>query len=381
MSKLTMFFGISLVLLLYGGANLYIGHRLYRGLVLIFPTINTWIFACMYGVIALTFILVFLPVPGAIDEFATWFGSYWMGIFIYLLLAFVVADFVLFIGTIFQLISSPIPSNVLVWTWLFAILCTIGFVGYGTCNAMQIKEVQYKIETKDSVVSPHLKIVLISDLHLGAVHSESRLEEIVERINAMKPDIIAIPGDIFNDDYNTIKNPERVRELFKQLEATYGVFATLGNHDGGKTFTRMVELIESSNITLLKDEYLIIDERFALVGRLDPSPIGGYGDLIRKDIQEILDEIDPELPLIVMDHTPSNLDQYNNHVDLILSGHTHKGQIFPGNLITKHVFEVDYGHYQKNPNSPHVIVTSGVGTWGMPMRVGTNNEIVEIILD
>lgn len=381
MSKLTMIFGISLVLLLYGGANLYIGHRLYRGLVLVFPAINNWVFACMYGVIALTFILAFIPLPGAIDELATWFGSYWMGIFIYLLLAFIMVDIVLLIGTLCQLIPSPIPTNVHISTWLLAILCTIGFVGYGIYNATQIKEVQYKIAMKDSVVSSHMKIVLISDLHLGAVQSESRLEEIVARINEMKPDLIAVPGDIFNDDFNTIKNPARVSELFKQLEATYGVYATLGNHDGGKTFTRMVELIESSNITLLKDEYLIIDERFALVGRLDPSPIGGYGGLIRNDIQELLDEIDPKLPLIVMDHTPSNLDQYNNDVDLILSGHTHKGQIFPGSLITKYVFEVDYGHYQKNPDSPHVIVTSGVGTWGMPMRVGTNNEIVEIILD
>lgn len=81
-----------------------------------------------------------------------------------------------------------------------------------------------------------------------------------------------------------------------------------------------------------------------------------------------------------MDHTPSNLGQYGNKVDLILAGHTHKGQIFPGSLITKLIFEVDYGYYQKDANSPHVVVSSGVGTWGMPMRVGTNNEIVCIQL-
>jgi len=64
----------------------------------------------------------------------------------------------------------------------------------------------------------------------------------------------------------------------------------------------------------------------------------------------------------------------------MLAGHTHRGQIFPGNLITNAVFEVDYGYYQKDADSPNVIVTSGVGTWGMPMRVGSNNEIVSIIL-
>lgn len=381
MSKLTIVFAISLALLIYGGANLYIGHRLYRGLVLIFSRINKWVFACVYGVIAFTYLLEFFPLPGAINEWVTWFASYWLGVFVYLLLFFVVMDVVLFIGKLCKLIPSPAPTVVRLSSWLLAILCTISFVGYGIYNATQIKEVQYKISTKDSVVSPGMKIVVISDLHLGAVQSESRLEEIVEKINAMKPDLIAIPGDIFNDDFDAVKNPERVSELFKQLKATYGVYATLGNHDGGKTFTKMVELLKDSNISLLKDEYVIIDDRFALVGRLDSSPIRGYGSLKRKDMHDTLAKIDPKIPLIVMDHKPSHLEEYSNNVDLILSGHTHKGQIFPGNLITKQIYVVDYGHYQKNPNSPHVIVTSGVGTWGMPMRVGTNNEIVEILLD
>ena len=381
MSKLTIVFAISLALLIYGGANLYIALRLYRGLVLIFSRINKWVFACVYGVIAFSYLLEFLPLPGAINELVTTFSSYWLGIFVYLLLWFAVIDVVVFIGKLCKLIPSPVPKVVRLCSWGLAIFCTIGFVGYGIYNATQIKEVQYKISTKDSVDSPKMKIVVISDLHLGAIQSENRLEEIVEKINAMKPDLIAIPGDIFNDDFDAVKNPKRVSELFKQLEAPYGVYATLGNHDGGKTFTKMVELLKDSNISLLKDEYVIIDDRFALAGRLDSSPIRGYGGLKRKDMQDSLEKIDPKLPLIVLDHNPIHLDEYSSNVDLILSGHTHKGQIFPGSLITNQIYVVDYGHYQKNANSPHVIVTSGVGTWGMPMRVGTNNEIVEIILD
>ena len=118
----------------------------------------------------------------------------------------------------------------------------------------------------------------------------------------------------------------------------------------------------------------------ALFGRVDPSPIGGFGELKRKEITESIASLDPKLPVVVMDHTPSNIEQYGENVDLVLAGHTHKGQIFPGSLITNAVFVVDYGHYQKDTVSPHVIVTSGVGTWGMPMRVGSNNEIVSINL-
>ena len=101
---------------------------------------------------------------------------------------------------------------------------------------------------------------------------------------------------------------------------------------------------------------------------------------MRCDFADILGEINGDLPIIVMDHNPSNIKEYGKEVDLILSGHTHKGQIFPANLITNLMFTVDYGHFQKNADSPHVIVTSGASTWGMPMRIGTHNEVVSIML-
>lgn len=86
------------------------------------------------------------------------------------------------------------------------------------------------------------------------------------------------------------------------------------------------------------------------------------------------------MPIVVMEHTPANIEQYGSEIDLVLAGHTHKGQIVPFNLATKAIFTVDYGHYQKDADSPHVIVTSGVSTWSMPMRIGSNNEIVSILL-
>ena len=154
----------------------------------------------------------------------------------------------------------------------------------------------------------------------------------------------------------------------------------MGNHDGGRTFTEIVRFLEQSNIKLLNDEYVVINEELVLLGRVDPSPIGGYGELKRKNISEILASIDTNLPIVVMEHTPSNIEQYGKEIDLLLAGHTHKGQIFPFNLVTNAIFTVDYGHYQQDAESPHVIVTSGVGTWAMPMRIGSNNEIVSILL-
>ena len=115
-----------------------------------------------------------------------------------------------------------------------------------------------------------------------------------------------------------------------------------------------------------------------LVGRLDGSPIGGYGTQKRKELSEFLKNEDKTLPVVVLDHNPGKIHTYTNEADLILCGHTHKGQLFPASFVTNAMYTVDYGYYQKDSQSPHVIVTSGIGYWGMPMRVGTNSEIVSI---
>lgn len=270
------------------------------------------------------------------------------------------------------------PQSIRFYAGLVCILLTTGLVSYGIYNASNIKHVSYEIQTEK--LSGELKIVLISDLHLGSANSEKNLKKVVQEINDLEPDIVCIAGDIFNDDYYTLQNPSEAIEVMKSMTAKYGVYASLGNHDAGNTFNKMVHFLEQSNIKLLNDEYVIIDERLALFGRVDPSPIGGFGELIRKDITETLASINPNIPIVVMDHTPSNIEEYSSEVDLVLSGHTHKGQMFPANLITKSIFVVDYGHHQKDADSPNFIVTSGAGTWWMPMRIGSNSEIVSILL-
>ncbi len=118
---------------------------------------------------------------------------------------------------------------------------------------------------------------------------------------------------------------------------------------------------------------VIVDERFIVAGRRDSAPIGYSGEL-----REELDIPVSDLPVIVMDHQPSNIDEYGSEVDLIVSGHTHRGQMFPFNYATDLLFDVDYGYYRESDDSPQVIVTSGAGSWGPPMRVYSRSEIVQI---
>lgn len=381
MKRLGIVFFIIFVFSLYGGANYYVGKKIYQGLSYFSRNINVKIYTIVFALIALSVFIATLPMPLETKRIISWVSYHWMGVFVYLLLFFLLSDLVLFLGKLLKIITAPTPENIAFYRSIAVILLTAGVVGYGIYNAGQIKHTSYNIQIEKTSFEGEFKIVLISDLHLGSIKSEKLLHDIVHGINSLKPDIVCIAGDIFNDNYNLIRNPERAEEFLRSIEATYGVYAVLGNHDAGKTLDKMMEFLEKSNVKLFNDEYVVIDDRMVLVGRLDPSPIGGYGGLKRKsNISDILASVDTNMPVIVIDHTPSNIQQYGREIDLVLSGHTHKGQLFPFNFITNAIFTVDYGHYQEDASSPHFIVTSGVSTWGPPMRVGTNNEIVSILL-
>ena len=372
---------ISLIIFIsiYGGGNYYVARMIYLFLNHLFPQLNIKIYIGIFVFIASTIILGILPLPVEIKRILQFIGAFWLGIFMYSVLLFLAADIFILLGRVTNIIQVSMLNNIRFYSGLAVIILTAVLVIYGVFNANQIKIVNYEIELNNASLND-FKIVLISDLHLGDVNSERNLKRMVQSINDLNPDIVCIAGDIFNDNFRLIRNPKRVINLFRTINTTYGVFACLGNHDGGRTFNQMKIFLEESNIKLLNDEYVIIDNRFALFGRLDANPIGGFGKLQRQDISETIASVGANMPVIVMEHNPSHIKEYGREVDLILAGHTHGGQIFPGNLITRAMFVVAYGHYQEDIYNPHVIVTSGVNTWRPPMRVGTNNEIVSITL-
>lgn len=373
------YFGI-IFMTVYGGANVYIAIRLFQWLRILFPGMNGAVYICIYVLIAVTLVVGFLPAPSGIKSAANLIGSYWMGVYIYLLIFLVAADVLVFAGRLAKLIPYPAPRVVLVYKTPIALLLTIVVIGYGLLNAAHIRHASYELRLGEKAPPGALNIVLISDLHLGAINSERNLARVVREINSLTPDVVCIAGDIFNGDINSLSDPSGTMELLKSIETRYGVYASPGNHDAGNTFSQMIDFLTRSNITLLCDDSVIIDGRVLLVGRIDPSPIGGFGGRRRSEISEVLPQTYTDLPVVVMDHNPSGIGQYGSETDLILSGHTHRGQLFPANLITRAMFTVHYGHYQKNADSPHVIVTSGAGVWGPPMRVGSSNEVVSITL-
>ncbi len=372
---------ILMILSLLGGASYYLADRLYQGLAAFFPGMRFWPVWVLMGTLFLIMVLGFgralMPFSKDFKYILGIASGYCMGIVIYLLLFTVAADLLLLVP---RLMKQPFTAHRLfngVVTLGVLLLTSVTCV-YGFANARQIDHVSYEIDLQGKQDISDLNVVMISDLHLGAIGSESRLETVVAQINAKQPDLVCIAGDFFDTDFAAIQDPQTAIQTLRGIRATYGVYACLGNHDGGETLAQMVDFLEQADIHLLSDSYTVIDDRLVLVGRLDGAAIGGYGDRARKPLADFFAREDTSLPVIVLDHNPANIHEYSTEADLILCGHTHKGQIFPGNLFTNWMYTVDYGYYRKDAQSPHVIVTSGVGTWGMPMRVGTDCEIVTI---
>ncbi len=371
-----------IMLCLVAGVDFYVARRLWRGLSAVWPRVR---FGAVLGVtvglsvlLLLNFTSSFLPLPDAVTEVLATVGAYAMGVYLYLLMFTVIADAVLLILRWVRRSAAEHRRT----RWI-ASLVTVGLtvvtVLYGVLHAQSLQHVTYTVPLDNAVDVSDLNIVLISDLHLGAVGSEARLPDVVEAINRQKPDVVCIAGDIFDTEFTAIRDPAAVRDVLATLRATYGVYACFGNHDGGETMPQMREFVKQCGITLLEDAYTVIDGRLVLAGRRNESPIGGSDGGERQSLAAILDGADPTLPVVVMDHNPARAAD-NPEADVVLSGHTHNGQVFPATLITELLYEGDYGLYRVGGDGSHVVVTSGAGTWGLPMRVGSDCEIVSICL-
>ena len=373
-----VFLIFSVLIIMMCGINIYLSHRVWQFLHYIFPQFSIYTSVAFFSIMTIIMILsITNPFNGYLRKTISFIGSYWMGIFVYLLLFFLISDILIFIIRMFNFQMPKVETlRYISGICVIALTAIVSLYGFFHANKLYIVEYDVKIHSNNGY---DMKIILISDLHLGAVGSEEKLENIVDKINEQNPDLVCISGDIFNTDFKEISNPEKAQKILCKIESKYGTYACLGNHDSGKTFELMTNFLDKANIKLLKDEYAIIDNRLILAGRLDSSPINGAGDLKRGTPDDVLEGADKNIPIVVLDHNPAHVEEYTDDVDLVLSGHTHKGQIFPASFITNAMFPVDYGYYCTNKNV-NVIVTSGVNTWGMPMRVGTNCEIVKINL-
>ena len=319
-------------------------------------------------------------------------GNYFLGTFIYILLVVVVVDLGrLFLKYVFHARFLEFRSTFVITGFVCMALIILISI-YGILHVNTIKVTPYDVTVNKKVKDmDSLKIVLLADTHFGYSINCRHAQKMVEKINAQNPDIVCIAGDIFDNDYDAISDPEGVRDALKSIKSKYGVYACWGNHDldepilAGFTFggkkkdqadPRMEQLLKDANIHLLTDEAELIDDKFYVVGRNDSSRTHKLGGQ-RLSPAQLTKDLDLSKPVIFIDHQPKQLQETADAgADLDLCGHTHDGQIFPGNLFIHLFWENSFGYLKKG--NMHNIVTSGAGVWGPDMRVGTNCEICPI---
>jgi predicted MPP superfamily phosphohydrolase len=256
-----------------------------------------------------------------------------------------------------------------------ALILLCGFIN---ARIPRVRELELSVN-KQAGDLKSLNIVMASDIHTGMIIGRSRLESFVDKINALSPDIVLLPGDIIDGSIELVIR-ENLGEDLRRIKARYGVFAALGNHEyiGGEG-EAAIRYMTEHNITVLRDQSVKIKDSFFIVGRDDLS-INRRSGQARKYLKVLMDAVDRRFPVILLDHQPFNLrEAAENGVDLQLSGHTHYGQLWPVNYIVEAIYELAWGY--KRIGDTHYYVSNGAGTWGPPVRVGNRPEIVHIRLN
>jgi len=295
-------------------------------------------------------------------------GAYWMVILQYSILLLPIANLSYFLLGLFN-----ISQEILLFWIGISFLFILGIIFLvGTYNAYSPVVLKYQVNVpKKAGHYKSLRIAMASDMHFGLLSGRSLLKKLVRIVNDMNADLVLLPGDIVDDEPFHFKR-KKMDELMKQLDAKLGIYGVLGNHEyyGGKV-PEFVRLMKEIDIEIMQDDVILVDHSFYLIGRKDRT------DTTRKNVADLVQELDHSLPLIMMDHQPFHLEiAEQNGIDLMLSGHTHRGQMWPNNYITKKMYEIDWGYLKKN--QLHAIVSSGFGFWGPAIRVGSRSEVIQI---
>lgn len=350
-------------------------------------------FSALYILTATTLLSSFLiKKPDWLHRTLKQISNLWLGTFLYALLGIGIADLIRII-LYFSWLSKTSWFHsrwMFAFTGFFTGVCVLFFSIYGFLHARKLYTTKWHIISHKACDGhPALRIALIADLHLGYNTDEFLLGRLVKRINKLQPDLIVVAGDTFDNEFHAIRHPKKSAEILAGLQSTYGTYCCYGNHDldeailAGFTFggqkedadERFEQFFLDAHMTLLDDEIRLIDDFFYLIGRKDPARCKKLAsEAERMTPQQLTEHLDHSKPILIIDHQPKELSLLaDTGADLILGGHTHNGQLFPGNLFLRLMWENPYGLLKKG--DAYSVVTSGAGIWGPNMRLGTKSEV------
>ncbi len=319
--------------------------------------------------------------PSLGSEILVWIGSFWLAAMLYFFLAVVILDLARLVNHFFPFYPASVTADYgrakflagLVTAIVVVLTVTSGFV-----NALTPRVRHLTIDIpKKAAEMKEINLVAVSDIHLGTLVGRRRLNDMVAKVNALAPDIIILAGDIVDEDIGPVIR-ENLGEMLRTLKAPLGVYGITGNHEYYAGVEEVCRYLTEHGVAMLRDSTIRINSSFYLIGREDREK-NRFTGIPRKTLDSLLAGSDPNLPVIVLDHQPFQLDDVVNHgADLQISGHTHHGQLWPLNFVTDAIYQLSVGY--KKIGGTSFYVSSGFGTWGPPVRLGNRPEIMQIKL-
>ena len=298
-----------------------------------------------------------MPMPLAITVYEI--GTSSIIILLYLFMLFLVLD----LGRLLRIL----PRTLLYNNWWTVGCIAIGMFAlflYGHLHYKHKYREELQLTTQKQIGKP-VKIVAMSDLHIGYHNRRSELHRWVDKINAEQPDLILIAGDIIDGSMRPVLK-QQMHEEFRRLKAP--VYACIGNHEYYSGESRARQFYKDAGIHLLQDSCVTVGN-LCIIGRDDRS------NFHRDSLGVLMKKADLTKYCILLDHQPYHLEQAERQkVDFQFSGHTHHGQVWPISWITEHVYECAFGPHRRGRTQYYV--SSGMGIWGGMFRIGTRSEYI-----
>lgn len=314
--------------------------------------------------------------PSPVADGIFFAGALWMAMMLYLMMGFLFYD-------LLRLISLPFPDfrtglrSEQVRTFVSLGVFGISFllVAGGFINASIPKVNHLVIETAKRAGVDRLKMVLVTDIHMGSIIGKGKVGKMVEMVNAQQADLVLLGGDMVDDDLRPVKRKD-LGQYFSRLEAPLGVYAVSGNHEHIGGADASLNYLAGYGVKVLRDTAVRLPEGVWIVG-LEDKDMQRFAGKIRKPLAEVMKEVDLSQPILLLDHQPVMLaEKAAAGVDLSFSGHTHDGQLWPLGHLAKAIYGISKGYLRVG--EMQLYVSPGFGSWGPPVRIGHRPEILVV---
>lgn len=355
-----LWFGLA-IMALYVAGNGYVFWRLWQ-VMSPMPMALRVGFAVVFWTVAMLFFVAMAMRNSEHSPVLTkammWLGTTWMVFILYMVLATALFDIV-------HLFVPALNHGV-----LYALGITTALLVYGSINYHHPRVEHIDVELDKSIAGDGMRMVMASDIHLGYGTDRRDLERYVEMINREQPDVVVIVGDLIDNSITPVLR-ERMGEVLDRIDAPNGVYVVPGNHEYISGIEACEAFIRDTKATLLRDSVVTLHSGIQIVGRDDRM------NRHRKSLDELVAGVDMSRPVVVLDHQPYDIARSNAlGVDIHLSGHTHRGQIWPLSLLTDAMYDQSHGY--RRWSHTHAYVSCGLSLWGPPFRIGTHSDLAVI---